>query len=62
MPCQACEAVLGTTVQLALQYAASEGYAPLREAIAAPASLERGPRPGAHHHRSQQALDLIARC
>ena len=48
---QASERVLRTDGHAALQYAASEGFAPLARAGRGQPALGRGPGPGAHHHR-----------
>src|SRR5574340_613817 len=60
----ACETVLAQTPHLALQYAASEGYGPLREWVAAHLNA-RGMRARASQvlitSGSQQGLDLVAK-
>jgi 2-aminoadipate transaminase len=58
---EACAKVLREDGQAALQYAASEGYAPLREAVAA--QLPWGVDPGQVliTTGSQQGLDLVAK-
>ena len=57
----ACSAVLKTDGRAALQYAASEGYAPLREFIAASLPWPVDPAQVLITTGSQQALDLIAK-
>ena len=47
----ACAEVLHKDGQAALQYAASEGYGPLREAVAGDAAVAGRPGAGADHHR-----------
>ena len=58
---EACARVLGSDGQAALQYAASEGYAPLREWVAASLPWEVDPTQVLITTGSQQALDLIAK-
>ena len=58
---KACEVVLGHDGAAALQYAASEGYAPLREAIADLLPWNVDPDQVLITTGSQQALDLIAK-
>lgn len=58
---QACARVLGSDGQGALQYAASEGYAPLREWVAASLPWKVDPAQVLITTGSQQALDLIAK-
>ncbi len=57
----ACATVLKTDGRAALQYAASEGYAPLREFIAASLPWPVDPAQVLITTGSQQALDLIAK-
>jgi 2-aminoadipate transaminase len=57
----ACATVLSTDGQAALQYAASEGYAPLREWVAASLPWHVDPAQVLITTGSQQALDLIAK-
>ena len=57
----ACAKVLSTDGEVALQYAASEGYAPLREWVAASLPWEVDPAQVLITTGSQQALDLIAK-
>ena len=57
----ACEKVLRDDGQAALQYAASEGYAPLREMVAAMLPWEVDPAQVLITTGSQQGLDLIAK-
>ena len=57
----ACDKVLREDGQAALQYAASEGYAPLREAVAALLPWEVDPTQVLITTGSQQALDLIGK-
>ena len=57
----ACAAVLKTDGEGALQYAASEGYAPLREWIASSLPWDVDPAQVLITTGSQQALDLIAK-
>ena len=58
---RACAAVLQADGPAALQYAASEGYAPLREAVAAQLPWEVDPDHVLITNGSQQALDLAAK-
>ncbi len=58
---RACEMVLGHDGAAALQYAASEGYAPLREAIAAHLPWDVNPEQVLITTGSQQGLDLVAK-
>ncbi len=58
---KACEVVLGHDGAAALQYAVSEGYAPLREAIADLLPWNVDPDQVLITTGSQQALDLIAK-
>jgi 2-aminoadipate transaminase len=58
---EACAKVLREDGQAALQYAASEGYAPLREAVAAQLPWEVDPSQVLITTGSQQGLDLIAK-
>ena len=58
---QACATVLRTDGEGALQYAASEGYAPLREWVAASLPWQVDPAQVLITTGSQQALDLIAK-
>lgn len=58
---QACAAVLEKDGQSALQYAASEGYAPLREAVARMLPWDVNPDQVLITTGSQQGLDLIAK-
>src|SRR3954469_20290401 len=58
---QACAKVLADDAQGALQYAASEGYAPLREAIAAMLPWKVDPAQVLVTTGSQQGLDLLAK-
>ncbi|MGJ7565113.1 PLP-dependent aminotransferase family protein [Variovorax sp. GB1R11] len=58
---QACARVLAEDAQGALQYAASEGYAPLREAIAAMLPWQVDPAQVLVTTGSQQGLDLLAK-
>jgi 2-aminoadipate transaminase len=58
---QACAKVLADDAQGALQYAASEGYAPLREAIAAMLPWQVDPAQVLVTTGSQQGLDLLAK-
>ena len=58
---QACATVLRTDGEGALQYAASEGYAPLREWVAASLPWNVDPAQVLITTGSQQALDLIAK-
>ncbi len=58
---KACATVLSTDGQGALQYAASEGYAPLREWVAASLPWDIDPAQVLITTGSQQALDLIAK-
>ncbi len=57
----ACEKVLREDGQAALQYAASEGYGPLREAVAEMLPWNVDPGQVLITTGSQQALDLIAK-
>jgi 2-aminoadipate transaminase len=57
----ACDQVLDTDGQGALQYAASEGYAPLREAVAAMLPWQVDPSQVLITTGSQQGLDLVAK-
>jgi 2-aminoadipate transaminase len=57
----ACEKVLREDGHAALQYAASEGYAPLREAVAEMLPWSVDPAQVLITTGSQQALDLIAK-
>ena len=57
----ACATVLKTDGERALQYAASEGYAPLREWVAASLPWDVDPAQVLITTGSQQALDLIAK-
>ncbi|HEY2255228.1 MAG TPA: PLP-dependent aminotransferase family protein [Variovorax sp.] len=58
---EACAEVLHKDGQAALQYAASEGYGPLREAVAAMLPWEVDPAQVLITTGSQQGLDLIAK-
>lgn len=58
---EACAEVLHKDGQAALQYAASEGYAPLREAVAAMLPWPVDPAQALITTGSQQGLDLIAK-
>lgn len=58
---QACAKVLREQGQAALQYAASEGYAPLREAVAAMLPWDVDPSQVMITTGSQQGLDLVAK-
>ena len=58
---QACEKVLRDDGQAALQYAASEGYAPLRELVAAGLPWQVDPSQVLITTGSQQGLDLVAK-
>jgi 2-aminoadipate transaminase len=58
---EACAEVLHKDGQAALQYAASEGYAPLREAVAAMLPWPVDPAQILITTGSQQGLDLIAK-
>jgi 2-aminoadipate transaminase len=58
---EACERVLTTDGHGALQYAASEGYAPLREAVAAMLPWKVDPAQVLITTGSQQGLDLVAK-
>ena len=58
---EACATVLKTDGEAALQYAASEGYAPLREWIANSLPWDVDPAQVLITTGSQQALDLIAK-
>lgn len=57
----ACAHVLATDGQAALQYAASEGYAPLRQAVADMLPWDVSPDQVLITTGSQQGLDLIAK-
>ena len=57
----ACEKVLSQDGQIALQYAASEGYAPLREMVAASLPWQVDPDQVLITTGSQQGLDLVAK-
>ena len=57
----ACDKVLRDDGDVALQYAASEGYAPLRELVAAMLPWEVDPAQVLITTGSQQGLDLIAK-
>ena len=57
----ACATVLKTDGEGALQYAASEGYAPLREWVAASLPWDVDPAQVLITTGSQQALDLIGK-
>ena len=57
----ACAEVLATDGQAALQYAASEGYAPLRQAVADMLPWDVSPDQVLITTGSQQGLDLIAK-
>mgnify|MGYP001593656033 CR=1 FL=1 len=57
----ACAEVLATDGQAALQYAASEGYAPLRQAVADMLPWDVNPDQVLITTGSQQGLDLIAK-
>jgi 2-aminoadipate transaminase len=58
---EACAKVLREDGQAALQYAASEGYAPLREAVAAQLPWDVDPAQVLITTGSQQGLDLVAK-
>ena len=58
---KACEVVLGHDGASALQYAASEGYGPLREAIAEQLPWDVDPAQVLITTGSQQGLDLVAK-
>ncbi|MBA3593059.1 MAG: PLP-dependent aminotransferase family protein [Polaromonas sp.] len=58
---EACDKVLREDGSAALQYAASEGYAPLREMVAAMLPWEVDPAQVLITTGSQQGLDLIAK-
>ncbi|WP_341909349.1 PLP-dependent aminotransferase family protein [Polaromonas sp. YR568] len=58
---EACDKVLREDGNAALQYAASEGYAPLREAVAAMLPWKVDPAQVLITTGSQQGLDLIAK-
>ncbi|RJP72005.1 MAG: PLP-dependent aminotransferase family protein [Comamonadaceae bacterium] len=58
---EACAKVLREDGQAALQYAASEGYAPLREAVAAQLPWAVDPAQVLITTGSQQGLDLVAK-
>jgi 2-aminoadipate transaminase len=58
---KACAKVLAQDGQAALQYAASEGYAPLREAVAARLPWPVDPGQVLITTGSQQGLDLVAK-
>lgn len=57
----ACDKVLRDDGNAALQYAASEGFAPLREAVAADLPWDVDPAQVLITTGSQQALDLVAK-
>ena len=57
----ACDKVLRDDANAALQYAASEGFAPLREAVAADLPWDVDPAQVLITTGSQQALDLVAK-
>ena len=57
----ACETVLGRQGEAALQYAASEGYGPLREAVAERLPWDVDPAQVLITTGSQQGLDLVAK-
>src|SRR4051812_40300738 len=57
----ACDQVLDTDGQGALQYAASEGYSPLREAVARMLPWQVDPAQVLITTGSQQGLDLVAK-
>ena len=57
----ACTQVLETDAQAALQYAASEGYGPLREMVAARLPWDVDPAQVLITTGSQQGLDLVAK-
>jgi 2-aminoadipate transaminase len=57
----ACAKVLAEQGQAALQYAASEGYAPLREAVASMLPWQVDPAQVLITTGSQQGLDLVAK-
>ncbi len=58
---EACDAVLRNHGQAALQYAASEGFGPLREAVAAGLPWHPSPDQVLITSGSQQGLDLVAK-
>ncbi len=58
---EACDKVLREDGNAALQYAASEGYAPLREAVAAMLPWKVDPAQVLITTGSQQGLDLVAK-
>src|SRR5438270_811646 len=58
---EACDKVLASDGRAALQYAASEGYAPLREAVAAMLPWQVDPAQIMITTGSQQGLDLVAK-
>jgi 2-aminoadipate transaminase len=58
---EACDRVLDGDGRAALQYAASEGYAPLREAVAAMLPWKPDPAQVLITTGSQQGLDLVAK-
>jgi 2-aminoadipate transaminase len=58
---EACDKVLHGDGRAALQYAASEGYAPLREAVAAMLPWKVDPAQVLITTGSQQGLDLVAK-
>lgn len=58
---EACDRVLTSDGRGALQYAASEGYAPLREAVAAMLPWKVDPAQVLITTGSQQGLDLVAK-
>jgi 2-aminoadipate transaminase len=57
----ACAQVLGKDAQAALQYASSEGFAPLREMVAARLPWDVDPAQVLITTGSQQGLDLVAK-
>ncbi|HYP81741.1 PLP-dependent aminotransferase family protein [Variovorax sp.] len=57
----ACAQVLGTQAEAALQYAASEGYGPLRQAVADMLPWDVDPAQVLITTGSQQGLDLVAK-
>lgn len=59
--CEACDRVLDGDGRGALQYAASEGYGPLREAVAAMLPWAVDPAQVLITTGSQQGLDLVAK-
>ena len=58
---QACEKVLRDDGRAALQYAASEGYGPLREMVAAGLPWQVDPAQVLITTGSQEGLDLVAK-